>query len=309
MEYISQNSFSSKENAMEAVLLNNVIDPFEEAVAYETLWAIDGMTEKKLAELFKNSRSLPSEVLAEEKGLIPSKDIIGLENLVREFLYKKQKKFSVCIHGDYQYPDTLRKANYPIELFYYKGNLDLLHRRAVSIVGARKVSDEGVKRATRLSKELSEAGFTIVSGLAQGVDTAAHTSAIKNNGYTIGTIGTPIDAYYPKENKELQDSIAGNHLLISQVPFYRYATESFPNHKFYFPRRNVTMASISEATIIVEASDTSGSLTQARACISQKKKLFILDSCFKNKNITWPANYEKQGAIRVSTTEDILKAL
>ncbi len=294
---------------MEALLLNNVVDPFEEAVAYETLWAINGMTEKKLSELFKFSKSLPSQVLQKQKGLIPSEEILDIENAVREFLEKKQKQFSVCIYGDYQYPESLRKAHHPIELFYYKGNLDLLQTRSVSVVGARKVSPQGISRSTRLSKELVEAGFTIVSGLAQGVDTAAQKSAIENKGQTIGTIGTPIDSYYPKENKELQNLIAEDHLLISQVPFYRYANEHFANHRLYFPRRNVTMAAISEATIIVEASDTSGSLTQARACISQNKKLFILDSCFKNKEITWPANYVKQGAIRVTCTSDILKVL
>ncbi|MCZ0932026.1 MAG: DNA-processing protein DprA [Oligoflexia bacterium] len=126
---------------------------------------------------------------------------------------------------------------------------------------------------------------------------------------TIGVIGTPINDYYPEENKELQDEIAENFLLISQVPFYKYATELFPHRKFHFPRRNKIMASISEATVIVEAGDTSGSLIQVRECFNQGKKLFILDSCFQNPKIKWPAKHEEKGAIRVKSTKDILKFL
>src|ERR1019366_8913989 len=108
-----------------------------------------------------------------------------------------------------------------------------------------------------------------------------------------------IDEYYPKENRDLQDLIAKSHLLVSQVPFYRYATEPFRSRRNYFPQRNETMSALSEATIIVEASDTSGTLTQARAALEQKRKLFILDSCFERPDITWPRRFEARGAIRV----------
>ena len=151
--------------------------------------------------------------------------------------------------------------------------------------------------------------YTIVSGLAKGIDTIAHETALSERGYTIGVIGTPINEYYPKENKNLQDKIAKKCLLISQVPFYKYATEPFPHRKFHFQRRNMTMASISEATVIVEAGNTSGSLIQARECIKQGKKLFILDSCFKNPKIKWPLRFEKKGAIRVKTTKDIIQSI
>lgn len=294
---------------MELFALNNVVNPFDEAIAYEVLWALQGMTEKKLAQHFKGGFKLPTDVLRQIKGIIPHQEIIELEKDVKSYLLKKAGTFSVCVHGDFQYPEDLRQANYPIELFYYRGNLDLLSTKSLSIVGARKASQAGLSRAARLAKELSEEGYTIVSGLATGVDTAAQTSTIDSRGQTIGVIGTPLDKTYPKENTRLQEKIASEHLLISQVPFYRYANESFMNHKHYFPRRNVTMASISLGTIIVEASDTSGSLTQARACIQQNKKLFILDSCFHNKDIKWPAHYETLGAIRVKNTEDILARL
>ena len=288
--------------------LINTINPFEEVLAYEVLWALDGMTETKMTELFKSGTDLPSEVLEKlyPQSLLSNTEITEFKSEVKAYLQTKLGKFSVCINGDFQYPKDLRRAKHPIELFYFKGNLDLLNSKSISIVGAREVSPEGRARAERLARELSQAGFTVVSGLAKGVDTSGLTSAINNKSHVIGVIGTPIDEYYPKENKNLQDKIAEEHLLISQVPFYRYKHESFNAHRHYFPRRNATMAAISEATVIVEASDSSGTLTQARACMQQGKTLFILDSCFKNTILTWPQNYLKQGAIRVTSTEDIL---
>jgi DNA processing protein len=273
------------------------------------------MTEAKLSELFRKSNDLPTKVLHKyqsehQHSLFGDQDPINnLKNDVSDFLKTKLGRFSIVVNRDFQYPLELRHAKHPIELFYYRGNLDLLGTKSISIVGARKASSAGLKRAERLSKGLVENGYSVVSGLAAGIDTAALHAAIESGGKVIGVIGTPIDQYYPKENKDLQDKIAKDFLLISQVPFYRYKKETFQLHRHHFPRRNVTMASISEATVIVEASDTSGSLTQARACVSQHKKLFILDSCFQNTNISWPAHYEKQGAIRVKELSDILGAL
>ncbi len=297
--------------ANQASSFKNTINPFEEVWAYEVLCALDKMTETKLTALFKSGDQLPSKVLENlhAQSLITDKEFAFLKNDVSQFIQKKLGTFSVCINGDFQYPKSLRRAKHPIELFYFRGNLDLLNEKSISIVGAREASIEGKMRADRLSKELGESGYIVVSGLAKGIDTAALTSAIKNDFKTIAVIGTPIDKYYPKENINLQDLIAKEHLLISQVPFYRYEHEPFSFHKHYFPRRNATMAAISEATVIVEASDSSGTLTQARACIQQGKKLFILDSCFKNQNITWPTYYQKLGAIRVTSTEEILSHL
>ena len=176
-------------------------------------------------------------------------------------------------------------------------------------MGTRKASPKGRKRAIKLSRELVDADLTIVSGLVTGIDTEALTAAIESGGRVIGVIGTPIDEYYPKENRELQDEIARNHLLISQVPFFRYKNEAFKMRRFYFPMRNVTMAALSLGTVIVEASETSGTLTQARACLQQGRKLFILESCFEDPQLTWPPNYEKRGAIRVRAKEDILERI
>jgi DNA processing protein len=177
------------------------------------------------------------------------------------------------------------------------------------VVGTRKPTDTAIKQARRLGRALVERDFTVVSGLATGIDTAAHTAAIEADGRTVAVIGTPLGVYYPPENRELQNRIANDFLLISQVPVLRYAKQAVPQNRLFFPERNVTMSALTEATIIVEAGETSGTLTQARAALHQGRKLLILDSLFRRDDLTWPATYEQRGAIRVRDMDDIWKAL
>lgn len=120
-------------------------------------------------------------------------------------------------------------------------------------------------------------------------------------GNTIAVIGTPLSHNYPKQNVKLQKKIRENFLLISQVPFQRYLDQDYRSNRIFFPERNITMSALTKATIIVEASDTSGTLTQARAALAQGRKLFILESCFQNPSISWPAKYEALGPSELVT--------
>jgi DNA processing protein len=286
---------------------SNALSPHAEMVSYETLWGMPSMSLKSISELFKKHQVLPSQLLDIES----SSHLTGLDALrddVERFL-APIRGFSVSVHGCFQYPQNIRDAKYPPELLYYRGNIGLMESPCVSIVGTRKATDDGKKRAEKLARSLTEAGYTIVSGLAAGIDTAAMSGAISAGGRTIGVIGTPINEAYPKENKELQEWVASCHLLLSQVPFYRYSKEPFAARRRYFPERNETMAAISQATIIVEASEGSGTLTQARACLQQGRKLFILNSCFERSDIQWPHTYENRGAIRVRDMDDIMREL
>ena len=219
------------------------------------------------------------------------------------------KHFGVRVHGAGEYPQKLRDADHPIELLYFQGLWDLVNTRCVAVVGARESSDAGLKRASQLAKYLVADGFTLVSGLARGVDTAAHTAAIEAGGYTIAVLGTPITECYPSENRELQQRIADQHLLISQVPIVRYANQHFRGKAHFFPERNVTMSALTEATVIVEASDTSGTLVQARHALKQGRKLFIMDNCFRRPSLKWPSKFAELGAIRVGDYDDIRKHL
>lgn len=293
-----------------AMIIQNAISPRDEMIAYETLWAMDKVSLKTIAEWFAENPVVPSKLLRLKESAELFSDLPALRAKVAAYVKTIGVPFSVCVHGTFQYPKRLRDAKHPIELFYYRGDIGLLDSKCISVVGARECSPEGLKRAAKLAKGLAERGYTVVSGLAKGVDTAAMEAAMEvEGGKTIGVIGTPINEAYPKENAPLQDKVAQRHLLVSQVPFYRHKTEPFSAKKYHFPQRNETMAAISDATVIVEASDSSGSLTQARACFQQGRKLFILNSCFERTDISWPAKYEREGAIRVRDFEDIYREI
>lgn len=280
------------------------ISPRLELGAYEAMWLEPRATFKTIADRFAaDPRALPSDFVSPAVAQRCAAEVFaGLK-------VASVHRFGVRINHAGDYPPKLRDARHPVELLYFQGAWELTETRCIAVVGSRKASDDGRHRAEQLAKALVAKGFTVVSGLAEGIDRAAHEAAIKFNGQTIAVIGTPLGVYYPKENRELQDNIARNFLVISQVPVLRYSKQAVPQNRLFFPERNVTMSALTEATIIVEASETSGTLTQARAAIHQGRKLFILDSCFVRQDITWPARFEKLGAIRVRTLEDIWAAL
>ncbi len=219
------------------------------------------------------------------------------------------ERFGVRIDGTADYPDKLHDAEYPLVLIYFQGLWDLAVSRGVAVVGTRKPSTAGIARTRKLVQSLVEKKMTIFSGLAAGIDTVAHTTAIKASGRTVAVLGTPLSQHYPKENAGLQREIARDHLVMSQVPVYRYTKNGPSFNRFYFPERNITMSAFSEATIIVEASETSGTLHQARAALKQGRELFILNNNFENPALTWPARFEQQGAHRVRELEDLARIL
>lgn len=288
------------------------ISPRAEMGAYEAMWLEPKATFKSIAEKFNaDPAAMPHDFVSPSAAEQCAAEVMAI---LKE---AGVHRFGVRINHAGDYPAKLRDAKFPVELLYYQGAWELSETRCIAIVGSRKASDDGKMRAKRLATALVDAkdraggmGFTIVSGLAEGIDRAAHEAALEAKGRTIGVIGTPLGSYYPREHAALQDLIAREHLLISQVPVLRYLRA--PDYRFnrtFFPERNATMSALTEATIIVEASDTSGTLTQAQAALHQKRKLFILDSCFQRTDIRWPARYEALGAIRVRSMDDIWGAL
>lgn len=280
------------------------LSPYREMAAYEALWKHEGASFKTIADKFRSTpEAVPSELVSPDE----INDYIGIiEDIRRQF---RVDRFGVRVRGLDEYPQRLRDARNPVEVLYYQGYWELVNTPCVAVVGSRKPSEDGLNRARRLAHLLVQDGYTVVSGLAEGIDTAAHTQAIRSGGNTIAVIGTPLSHVYPKSNAALQAQIRDDFLLISQVPFKRYLDQDYRVNRGFFPERNITMSALTLATVIVEASDTSGTLFQARAALAQGRKLFILDNCFKNTNITWPEKYAKQGAIRVTDYDDIREHL
>ena len=192
-----------------------------------------------------------------------------------------------------------RELNYvehkyaPREL-YVEGALELpLKDPRVSVVGTRQPSQAGLDAARLIAGRLAEQGVAVVSGLARGIDTAAHVTAIERGGRTIAVLGTPLDRFYPPENRELQLEIMRKHLAVSQFP---------PGHitrPWDFVMRNRTMALISDATVIVEAGAVSGAISQGWEAIRLGRPLYIWRDTFDNPNLTWPRKMERYGAMRL----------
>lgn len=175
----------------------------------------------------------------------------------------------------------------------------------VAVVGSRKASPAGINRATRLSRRLVEHGAIVVSGLAEGIDAAAHQAAIAAGGRTIAVLGTPLDKSYPRSNAELQREIFTHHAAISQFPI------GYPTTPRNFPMRNALMALIVNASVIVEASETSGALSQGWETLRLGRLLFIMESVFANPSLRWAHEMLNYGAQRLSDEnfEDFLNVL
>jgi DNA processing protein len=184
------------------------------------------------------------------------------------------------------------------------GPMDVpLPRPRVAIVGSRKPSSEGYNAATEIAKTLSKRGVVIVSGLATGIDTAAHKATIDAGGRTIAVLGTSLNNVYPKENSQLQNEIATNHLAVSQFPV------GYPTRPENFVMRNRTMALISNASIIVEAGESSGSLHQGWEALRLGRPLFIWKSIFKVSSLTWPKQMMSYGALELDDPSRVLDVL
>jgi DNA processing protein len=203
---------------------------------------------------------------------------------------------------DQGYPRTLRLIfNLPPFLFV-RGHLLERDLRSVAVVGTRQPTDLGLQKATKMGRLLTDAGVTVVSGLAKGIDTAAHQAALERGGRTIAVVGTGILRCYPKENTDLAERIAAAGAVVSQF------WPSAPPASWSFPRRNVTMSGIAQGTVVIEASATSGAKMQARLALQHGKKVFLLRSLVDN--YPWAAGYaERRNARIVDEVEDVVREL
>ncbi|HUZ31452.1 MAG TPA: DNA-processing protein DprA [Xanthobacteraceae bacterium] len=188
----------------------------------------------------------------------------------------------------------------PDYLVHVAGDAALLRRPCVSVIGTRKATQAGAARARKVARGLVQNGVVIISGLAAGIDTEAMTAAMSGGGRVVGVIGTPLDKAYPASNAELQESVYREHLLVSQ---FGIGEKVWPSN---FPRRNRLMAILSDATVVIEASDTSGTLHQAAECMKLGRWLFIAKSVVEDRSLTWPARFlEYETCVVLEEVKDI----
>jgi len=191
----------------------------------------------------------------------------------------------------------------PSKLFLSSGKSIPLPGRRVAIVGSRKASSQGIRLAQEIASFLAEKNVIVVSGLAEGIDTAAHEATIRQGGSTVAVLGTPLNKSYPARNDGLQKRIMRDHWAISQFPV------GYPTEPKNFVIRNRTMALISDTSIIVEAGETSGSLHQGWEALRLGRPLFISKVITDNASLRWPKKMMDYGAVELTEFNEVIEVL
>ena len=203
---------------------------------------------------------------------------------------------------DDDYPlNLLSIYNLPPFLFY-RGRLKADDALSVAVVGTRAPSRDGIRRAIQMASGLAKGNVTVLSGLALGIDTAAHTASLKAGGRTIAVLGSGLFNVYPKENSKLAGSILDNGVLVSQF------WPDTPPRRYNFPLRNVVTSGLGQGTVVIEASATSGAKMQARLAVEHGKKVFLLRSLIET--YAWAQRYlGRPGVYDVSRIDEVLDRL
>lgn len=218
---------------------------------------------------------------------------------------KRAKELNVRIISfwDDEFPELLKQIYDPPVLLYVKGDFSENDKYAISIVGTRTPTHYGKIITEKLAASLAEKGITIISGLAYGIDSIAHTHALKAGSRTLAVVGTGLDITYPSGNQKLSEEIAQHGALISEFPF-----GTGPDRQ-NFPRRNRIISGLSHGVIVVEAGIKSGALITAAMAIEQNREVFALPGNINSPQSIGPNALIKQGACLVTSAEDILNEL
>jgi len=205
--------------------------------------------------------------------------------------------------GDDNYPELLEQIPRPPPLLYVRGDAELLHLPALAIVGSRNPTQSGARNAFEFARHLGSTGFCIVSGLAEGIDTAAHRGALAAGAATVAFLGHGIDRVYPASNRDLAHEIALHGALVSEFPLGTHPDKSL------FPQRNRLISGLSLGTLVIEAARRSGSLITARHAGEQGREVFALPGSIHNPLARGCHQLIRQGAKLVETADDIVAEL
>jgi DNA processing protein len=222
----------------------------------------------------------------------------------RELVRVGEQKGSILTYDEEDYPEQLREIFDPPPVLWVLGDVKQLARPAIAIVGTRHPTPYGTGMAEILARDLATRGMVILSGMARGIDTAAHKGALAAGGTTVAVWGTGVDVIYPKENKSLAENIlmAGGTI----VSEYRLGTFPAPQN---FPKRNRILSGISIGVLVVEAGENSGTRVTARCALEQNRDVYAVPGNVTTKNAWGPNTLIKQGAKLVATWEDVWQEL
>ncbi|MEY4591289.1 MAG: DNA-protecting protein DprA [Pseudomonadota bacterium] len=284
-----------------------------ELAAWLKLCSIPGLggeSQRKLMQAF----GLPEQVLA--MGYTAWRSVIGakaellLDNTVDALVdqsleWATQPSNTILALNDPRYPAALLDIPDPPSLLYVRGNLAQLEKPGIAIVGSRNASTQGRQTAKAFASTLSEVGYSVISGLAMGIDAAAHEGALESqgNGKTLAVIGTGADRLYPARNRALAERIVAEGVVVSE---FALGTPALPAN---FPRRNRIIAGLSRGVLVVEAALESGSLVTARLAIEQGREVMAIPGSIHSPLTKGCHRLIKQGAKLVETVDDVLEEI
>jgi len=283
----------------------------EERKIWFGLSQVSGLTPRKLWQLVEHLGSVRAVWEASPDSLIRG----GLSPVVAQRVVARRSQgfpavpemenlgIRVTTWADPEYPDLLRKIPDPPPVLYVRGRLAPEDDVAVAIVGARKASTYGKMVAEALACELARCGVTVVSGLARGIDGAAHRGALRGGGRTIGVLGCGVDVAYPPEHRELIAEVARGGAVISELPC------GTPPLAYHFPMRNRIISGLSLGVVVVEGGERSGALITADCALEQGREVLAVPGSILGEKRRAPHQLLKQGAKPVECVEDILEEL
>lgn len=276
-----------------------------------SLKMIKGVGNTILLSLIDNFGSPDRVFKVKESELVSAgiKKEIAEKIIKREFVSDPEKELNkvrsmggrIITYMDEEYPELLRKIDYPPALLYAMGNKIPADQFFISIVGSRSPSQYGLRTAQDFSYRLARVGMGIVSGMARGIDSASHKGALKAGGYTVAVLGTGIDVVYPKENKKLYQQIMEYGTLLTEFPL-----GTSPEAK-NFPIRNRIISGMSKGTLVVEAARKSGSLITASFALNQGREVFAIPGSVESLRSKGTHFLIKQGAKLVEDVYDIME--
>lgn len=285
-----------------------------ETEALVILNAIPGLTAlriRRLVEHFGSAARLFSLQTADfmQTGIIPGTCVANINNFDRERFLEQELRLiakhniDVITLDDIAYPANLKEITDAPAVLYVRGSLLKTDTLSLAVVGSRLASVYGMTTAGEFAGALSELGFTVVSGMARGIDTSAHQGCLRSKGRTLAVLGCGLSNIYPPENDKLMEMIAANGAVVSEFPM------TTPPMAKNFPQRNRVISGISLGVLVIEASKQSGALITSRFALEQGREVFALPGRVKDPNASGTHRLIQQGAKLVTCIEDILEEL